>query len=454
MDTTAVTLLGQQLRDFLVKQFAPPPGTKTALGFLGTGVAVDPNSFLSSGQFNPARVNQWLDIVVDPLGEVVTSSDQVEFTPWTATQLAQAIYSQAMSLAPAGSDEQLGFAKAKSQAMEGLGGATSVSTAPLDWYDPGQLPQWPTCSLTASSTSSSGTTVGTGDPPPAKPLWAWRRLGMVPAVSGNVERVTPVQTDGPALQTINSVQNRRMVFAASPLMAESRVAAPMTMASPAAAASPRMASPMMRARLAPLGQPVQTTQAVQFAEVSNESRISVDRVPASFISERPVTAAQALMVSQAVSTAADQATTSSVASNSLSLSLKYRVVALSRAPWWNEFLMLLDNWYIPACGRASMIEESDAQKVFGMPIALVLTSDVNIQSMWSDADRAAATSNTHFGPWALNSAQFSTATSAGAATLSIPGIQAIACIYRQLPALPPKADPSLPAPAPSPPAPQ
>ena len=112
--------------------------------------------------------------------------------------------------------------------------------------------------------------------------------------------------------------------------------------------------------------------------------------------------------------------------------------------------MLLNNWYIPSCARASMIEESDAQKVIGVPIALILTSDVSIQSMWSAADRAAATSNTHFGPWALNSAQFTSTSNAGEAILAIPGIQAIACIYRQLPALPPLADPNLPAPPASP----
>lgn len=433
MDTTAVTLLGQQLKDFLVKQFAPPPGTKTSLGFLGTGVAVNPNSFLSSGQFNLARVNQWLDIVVDPLGEVITSTDQVEFTPWTATQLLEAIYSQAMSLAPADSDAQHGFAKAKSLAMEGLGGATTVNTAPLDWYDPAQLPQWPSCSLTASSTSSSGTTVGLGEPPPAKPLWAWRRLERLPIqkVIDNVDVVTPPETV-PTLRTINTVQNRRFAFAA-PLMAESQVA--------------QVSSPIMSARLASLGRVAETAQAVQLSRVSMESQISIDQVPASFISERAITPAQALMVSQAVSSAASQATTSSVDSNSLSLRLKYQVVELSRAPWWSEFLMLLDNWYVPGCARASMIEDSQAEKVIGVPIALILTSDVNIQSIWSDADRAAATSNTHFGPWTLNSAQFTSTTNTGEAILTIPGIQAIACIYRQLPALPPKADPSLPVPA-------
>ncbi|HME10031.1 MAG TPA: hypothetical protein VKG25_23435, partial [Bryobacteraceae bacterium] len=444
MDTTAVTLLGQQLKDFLVKQFAPPPGTKTCLGFLGTGVAVDPNSFLSSGQFNPARVNQWLDIVVDPLGEVIAGTDQVEFMPWTATQLLQAIYSQAMSVAPADSDAQRGFAKAKSQALEGLGGATTVSTAPLDWYDPAHLPQWPACSLTANSTTSSGAASGTkvtpAGPPPARPLWAWRRLETMPVpaatpvqAASKVAAAPPAPALGTAAHPINTLQMRRVAFAAAPMVAAAARPAP----------PPRPVSPIMSAHLAPLGHPAATAQAVQVSRISMESRISVERMPTSVIGERAVTPTQALMVSHAAFTASNQAATSSVATNSLSLRLKYQVVSLSRAPWWNEFLMLLDNWYIPSCGRASMIEDSDAQKVFGVPIALVLTSDVNIQANWSAADRTAATSNTHFGPWALNSAKFLATSNAGEAILAIPGIQAIACIYRQLPPLPPKSDPSL-----------
>ena len=84
MDTTAASLLGDQLRDFFVKQFvkqfAPPPGTQTKLGFLGAGVAVSPDSFLSQGQFNPARVNSWLNIVIDPLGTITKDGDQVGAT--------------------------------------------------------------------------------------------------------------------------------------------------------------------------------------------------------------------------------------------------------------------------------------------------------------------------------------------------------------------------------------
>jgi hypothetical protein len=256
----------------------------------------------------------------------------------------------------------------------------------------------------------------------------------IAAATLNQDEIVPAQKGGATVGTINTIQNRRLAFAATPMVAATQVA-----------------SPIMSARLAPLGQAARTAQAVQLSQVNTESRISIDRIPASVISERAVTPTQALIVSQAVSTAANQATTSSVASNSLSLSVKYQVVSLSRAPWWSEFLILLNNWYIPGVGRASMIEDSDAQKVIGVPIALILTSDVSVESNWSQADRAAATSNTHFGPWALNSAQFGSTSSTGVATLTIPGIQAIACIYRQLPPLPPQADPNLPAPSPTPP---
>jgi hypothetical protein len=150
-----------------------------------------------------------------------------------------------------------------------------------------------------------------------------------------------------------------------------------------------------------------------------------------------------MLLSQAIATAANEATTSSVHSNSLSLHLNYQVVSLSRTPWWNELMVLLDNWYVPSCGRASLIEESTPEKTLGVPVALILTSNVSITAKWSDSDRAAATSNTHLGPWALTSSNFTAADSAGEAVLAIPGVTAIGCIYRELPPLPPKADPSL-----------
>jgi hypothetical protein len=432
MDTTAATLLGQQLTDFLVKQFAPPPGSKNTLGFLGTGVAVEPNSFLSQGQFNPARVNSWLDIVVDPLGAVAKDGNRVEATSWTASELMQTIASQAVCVAPAGSDDLQGFNRAKSLAMENIGGATTVNTAPLDWYDPAQVAQWPKCSLMTSSTSSSGSgsPLPPLEPPPGKvlpgsPIWAWRTLEKMPvAVSDR-----PPDPPEPPIATGPVRIMRSGAIVARPLMLSANMVA--------------AARPAMSARMAPVGEAVDVAQVSQ---VSNAARISIDRAPAAFVSETATTrvsSMRAVMVSQAISTAADQASTSSVASSSLSLNLSYLVVSLSRAPWWNDFLLLLNNWYIPSLQRAALIGESDAQKVIGVPIALVLTNDVKIQAMWSATDRAAASSSTHFGPWVLNSAEFTSTANAGEAILAIPGIQAIACIYRELPALPPQADPSV-----------
>ena len=430
MDTTAASLLGDQLRDFLVKQFAPPPGTQTRLGFLGAGVAVDPDSFLSQGQFNPARVNSWLNIVIDPLGTITKDGDQVGATPWTATVLMETISDQSVCLAPPGSVDQQGFVHAKSQAMENLGGATSVNTAPLDWYDPAQVSKWPKCSLSTSSTSSAGTGPPPPPPPPGlpprKPIWAWRTLEMVPIA--DPQQLQPVQTPpvkAPvATATGVAIQPRTFMLSSTMMTA---------------------ASVTKTVQLAPVNSSLARPQLMEVSHGAEVARISIEKAPAAIINQnatKQVSAVQAVMVSQAMSTAAAQATTSSVKTNALSLDLSYLVVSLSRAPWWNELLPLLDNWYIPGLRRGSLIGDGDAQA--GMPIALVLTSDVKIRGVWSEADRAAASSSTHFGPWVLSSSQFTSTTNAGEAILTIPGITAIACIYRELPALPPKADPGLP----------
>jgi hypothetical protein len=153
----------------------------------------------------------------------------------------------------------------------------------------------------------------------------------------------------------------------------------------------------------------------------------------------------AVLLSQAISTAGDQASTTPVQTNSLSLQMQYRVVTLSRTPWWSELLMFLQNWYIPSQGRASLVADSTPQLSAGVPIVMVLTNNVSITAPWSDADRAAAATNTHLGPWSLSSAKFSSVSSEGVSTLTIPGITVIGCIFRDLPPLPPKSDPALPA---------
>src|ERR1700694_1075143 len=153
MDDSAFDECGKQLCEFLAKQVAPPPGAKCVLGFLGQGVAVDPDSLLSNGEFNPARVNAWLNIVVEPLGSIGNDDNRVDPVPFTAYKLMDSVCNFSVSSAPTGSEAQQTFAKIKGRAMESLGGAATVDTAPLDWYDPKHLPEWPKCSLATTTTT-------------------------------------------------------------------------------------------------------------------------------------------------------------------------------------------------------------------------------------------------------------------------------------------------------------
>ena len=423
MDLSAISQLGQQLQDFLVQQFTPPPGTKNNLGFLGSGVAVDSTSFLSNGQFNPARINQWLSLVVDPLGGVMLDGHQVDFTEWTATELAQAMYGQAVAAAPPNSDDFKAFAKAKSTAMENMGGDTTVCTAPLDWYDPARVPEWPTYSVTTTTSTSTSTAVNGGvampppGTPPIKPIWAWRKLDTADITATRLDVAEGAILSHPATPIISPIQRRMPAFGAS---AGTTTLPAIHLASAASA--------------------VQVTETAQ-SQVSQRSFVSVDRLPSAVMAPK-TTPAQALLVSHTIAIAGQQASTSSVNTNSLTLKLRYRVVSLSRVPWWNEFFLALKNWYIPSLDRADLIKESTPQKSIGVPVALILTSDVSVTAAWSAADRTAAVNNTHLGPWALNSATFTAIDSAGQSSLLIPGMQAIACIFRELPALPPLADPT------------
>ena len=452
MDATPISQLGQQLRDFLVNQFAPPPGMKGVLGFLGSGVAVDPDSFRSQAQFNPARINAWLNIVVDPLGSVNTDIDRVESVPMTASELMFAICCGAVSVDPAGSPAQGLFNKIKSRAMENLGGTSTVSCAPLDWYDPGQVPQWAKCSLTTESSSSTSSATNSGPPsvevdlPPRPSLWAWRQLH---PRSLNIESMRDTETLRyerlERSPTIRSMPRQRFLMSSASLGV--RASAESADVAPVGAARLRLVDTMEEARVISISPapPATTAEPIIPMEQAplSDLPVPIQRAPFAAMTENVITSSDAIMVSQAISTAANEASSSHVDSSSFSLNLNYLVVQLSRAPWWDDVLLLMDNWYIPGQQRAAFLSGSTLQSVVGVPMALILTANVEIRANWSETDRDAATNNTHLGPWALNSAHFTATSNVGEAVLTIPGIQAIACIYRALPPVPPASDPAL-----------
>ena len=153
--------------------------------------------------------------------------------------------------------------------------------------------------------------------------------------------------------------------------------------------------------------------------------------------------ASALAFNNAVKTAADQASAQSVDAPSMSVKLNYRLVGLSRAPWWSDILVGMTNWYVPGQHKDLWVGAASTQRCFGLPVSLILTANVQITASWSASDRAAAASNSHVGPWALAGAEIPAPDSSGKATLTIPSMQAIGCIYRVMPSLPPVDDPVL-----------
>jgi hypothetical protein len=421
MDDTAFDSCGNQLSSFLVKQFNPPPGTACALGFLGQGIAVDPDSLLSGGEFNPARVNLWLSNVVEPLAAVGKDDNRIDPVSFTAFGLMESIAAAALSLDPAGSDAQLSFAKVKSQAMESLGGATIVNAAPLDWYDPKHLPDWPKCTLSVSSTATTGSGSSTtptppspGMVPPRAPLWAWRSIAKLPspppaAVVGVHSTIQPFVV-APSVMPISAIARDDFAVAHSNVASVASVSAATLTTAEAAK--------------------------IRIGEGDLITASLTEKVSSTVFRER------ALGMSEAIAKLGNQASTSSVDANSLTLSLGYRMVQLSREPWWNDLLLLLTNWYIPSLQRGNLIAECAANNLIGVPIELILTANVQIEANWSATDRSSASNNTHVGPWALQSWQFSAVSSSGRSTLTIPGMQAVACIYRGLPVLPPNSAPA------------
>ena len=142
MNASSFSAVGDQLEGFLSNQFTPPDGTQAVLGFFGSGLAVEPSSFIGAdGNYNPARVNTWLNISLDVISAI--QDHQVGSAVMSATQLMQAIGGSAMSTSPIGSQIALVLARTKSQMMEELGGATVIQAVPLNWYDPTTVAQWP-----------------------------------------------------------------------------------------------------------------------------------------------------------------------------------------------------------------------------------------------------------------------------------------------------------------------
>ena len=485
-DASGLLALGQALDEALIENYSPPPGTQTALGFL-PGVPVNPASFEVGGVVNPARVNAFLNIVVNKVGPVI--GGRFPGGVLDADQLFALLLLASRPLAGPGSAAADVFAGLKSMASSAfgiLGPPKDIGTAPLNWSDRTSNDGWKR--FTTSTSTSSGTTTGTssGETPPIvrdhrfEQLWKWRTLDPAQMVQVSLPADPPPVFNGgivlngslqiqPQLAEEASrnviVRDHRGLQLRAETIRDHRSASVKT-----AFAGRRLA---MRPELAVADEAVQPAaavaeQAVDAPVLAMAPRLQltsmIDAVPLLASTEAPAATSQAMaeMVAEQapvlianLDTDAETTSTQSVESSQLTLSLEYLYVDLARDSWWNDMLVRTDDWYAPGARAGEWVPTaSGTDQPWGVPIAMVLTRNVQVSGQWSDVDRSARDSHTSFGPWQLGSSESSWDEHGETATLTIQGMQVVAVVCSLLGPLPPVDDPALPpAPAPEPPAP-
>ncbi|MGA5822889.1 peptidoglycan-binding protein [Kitasatospora sp. NPDC094028] len=368
--TSALDQLGAALDAFITGQFQQPDGSPAALAFLPGAVAVHPESFYQSGVVNPALVANWLAAVADRVAPVLAA--QISAIGLSASDVMTSVAQAATPTAPIGSPAANSFAQLKSEAAQALGPVGSpktIRTAPLDWYDPDQVDNWPQYQHSVgggdqadggqadSNQASTGQDSGDQGTAAGSSLWSWRNA----------------ETLAPALSAAEATSGD--------------------------------------------GAPGGDSGDGSGGDSGGSS---------------------------------GGATGQPVGASSLTLTMNYQQVTLSRSTWWNDVLLSNPLWYFPGERAGALLPDGrPAGTPFGLPVAMVLTANVQISGQWSPGDMTAASTSTHLGPWHMSAQPFGTAdASGGNATLSIPDMQLIAFVCEILPILPPATDPALPAPPP------
>ena len=378
-DASGLLALGQALDEALIENYSPPPGTQTALGFL-PGVPVNPASFEVGGVVNPARVNAFLNIVVNKVGPVVGSRFPGGIVD--AGQLFALLLLASRPLAGPGTAAADVFAGLKSMASSAfgiLGPPKDITTAPLNWSDRTNVDGWK--QFTTSTSTSSGTTTGTsaGETPPvvvrdhrfetlsvadARPRadgpgvaargsaadrqrrrHRLERLAADPAPGGREASRNVIVRDHRGLQLrADTVRDHRSAsvktaFAGRMLAMRPGLAATTADDTPVAAVAEQAADVPVLA-MAPRLQLTSMIDAVPLL-ASTEAPAATSQAVADLVAEQtPVLIAN-------LDTDAETTSTQSVESSQLTLSLEYLYVDLSRDSWWNDMLVRTDDWYAP-----------------------------------------------------------------------------------------------------------
>ena len=482
-NASGLLALGQALDDYLVGEYSPPPGTQTALGFL-PGIAVNPSSFAPTGVVNPLAVNTFLNSVLNVLGPVVDG----RFAGFlSAHQIYGTVLDVAFPVDPLGTPAADAFLSVKNTARSAFGASPvkQLVAVPMNWYDPASSEGWASFSTSASGAAGSAESSSEGEtspkpspkpmpgetPPIIAPerfekLWQWRTLDdgaraqvVLPAPEAAtvttsedppvVVRDHRTKVNGPIVRDHRgidlsdvSVRDHRSVSRSfsSQAVADFKLAPSRQVMLQAVAAAPTVAE----AQVQPVLATAPRRQLIAALADDQPMFAAGDDVTVKSQAVAQLIETQAPVLVAEIDDDAETSSTQTVESHDLTLSLEYCFVQVSRDAWWNDAVLRMPRWYAPGCKAGAFSSGTTVGGLpLGLPIAMVITRNVQVSGRWSEADRAAAESHTSFGPWSTHESTMEYDESNQSATLAIPGWQVVAVVCALLPPLAPADDPSL-----------
>jgi hypothetical protein len=457
---TGLPALGRAFDEFLRSRFSPPPGTDTVLGFV-PGVPVDPTSFDVAGVTNPLAVQTFLEAVVGVLGPV---ADGRFAGALPARSVYGAVIEIARPLDPPDSAAAAAFTNLQADARSAFGFGTEYVTAVPDrWFDPVGGAAWNSFSARSTEVSQDSESTGTGTPSPEPPrplpthpgvferMWRWRTL--------DPERFAEVVLDPapppgnpPPVEEFRMTVPRRVVLGDAAVQLEEtsvreRVVVGGRSAEQIADLRERRGGRTLRMTPvdAPEGRLLVRAPRAQLADAL-QGFVREDVVDPVDRAERLRDLVRVKAPTRVEEVVHDGEATSSVQveSTDLTLSLDYTFVQISRAQWWNDVVLRMPRWYVPGTrAREFSTTTGLADLPLCLPIAMVVTRNVEVRGTWSDVDVESARSGASLGPWSTGSSSFEREEQTLQAALRIPGMQVVAVVCAVLPPLAPADDPAL-----------
>jgi nucleoid-associated protein YgaU len=290
---------------------------------------------------------------------------------------------------------------------------------PENWYDPAATQAWTNETFHIESTTST----------PSPPLFRLRlrddvlveKLGLEPKVvldrthlAVAIAAPAAVPLAGPA--TPAAALANGAALTASPML--TRRAAPDVTMAPIRNDDGNVDGPVRRPEP---DADLHRTILTQMNTMRFDERVVVNRRLREFAPEAPVTA------------------------SSVSISFDYCLVNIQR-PWWMDVFLNSGNWSVPGVPAGEVTSGDHPGSVAWLPVGFVAVRNLTISGSWSAEDSANLGQATDFGPFQVEAP--------GGQTLTHPGLQVVAWLLQQLPALPPAdgafSTPTEPRPTPAP----